>query len=379
MVFLDNASTTKMHEHFSELLLKYNKNEYYNAGALYKCGTKVANDISLARKTILSCLGGKLGDNFVFTSGATEANNLAINVAKRFKKGKILISVGEHPAVYNCAVELKNQGFDVEFVGLNKTGGVDEDDFLKKMTKDVCFVSVMHISNETGAVNNIQKLVKVAKNVNKNVIFHSDGVQAFGKIDVNVSALGVDLYTITAHKIHGAKGVGGLYVKQGINLRPQTFGGGQENGLRSGTENVAGIVVFASAVKYAKDNLKSNYDYITNLKKVLLAELDKIDFKPIIVSDENCSPYIVSILCKNLRGETILHKLDDEGFMVGNGSACSTKKRGNRILSSAGFSENEIEGALRISFSEYNTTDEIVDFVKTFERVIKEYKEGTGR
>lgn len=379
MVFLDNASTTKMREQFGELLYKYNENEYYNAGALYKCGTKVANDISLARKTILSCLGGKLGDNFVFTSGATEANNLAINVAKRFKKGKILISVGEHPAVYNCAVELKNQGFDVEFVGLNKTGGVDEDDFLKKMTKDVCFVSVMHISNETGAINNIQKLVKIAKNVNKNVIFHSDGVQAFGKIDVNVSALGVDLYTITAHKIHGAKGVGGLYVKQGINLRPQTFGGGQENGLRSGTENVAGIVVFASAVKYAKDNLKSNYDYITNLKKVLLAELDKIDFKPIIVSDENCSPYIVSILCKNLRGETILHKLDDEGFMVGNGSACSTKKRGNRILSSAGFSENEIEGALRISFSEYNTTDEIVEFVKTFDMVIKEYKEGTGR
>lgn len=379
MVFLDNASTTKMHHSLSELLLKYNEVEYFNAGALYKSGTKIANDIAFARKQIISCLGGKMGDNFVFTSGATEANNLALAVAKRFKKGKILLSIGEHSSMYNTALELKNQGFDVDFVTLNSTGNIDENDFRNKMSNDVCFVSIMHVSNETGAINNIQKLVKYAKNVNKNVIFHCDGVQAYGKLDVNVTSLGVDMYTITAHKIHGPKGIGGLYVKSGLYLRPQVFGGGQENGLRSGTENVAGIIAFAEAVKLAKDNQKSNYDYITNLKNILLDELNKLQYKPILVSDEKCSPYVVSLLCKNLRGETLLHKLDDEGFMVGNGSACSTKKRGNRVLGESGYAENEIEGALRISFSEYNTTKEIIDFVHAFDKVVKEYKEGTGR
>lgn len=379
MVFLDNASTTKMHHSLSELLLKYNETEYYNPGALYKNGTNIANDISKARKEILSCLGGKIGDNFVFTSGATEANNIALNVAKRFKKGKILISVGEHPSIYNTALELKNLGYDVDFILLNQTGGVDEDDFKKKLSKDVCFVSIMHVSNETGAINNIQKLVKYAKNVNKNIIFHCDGVQAYGKLDVNVTTLGVDMYTITAHKIHGPKGIGGLFVKSGINIRPQVFGGGQENGLRSGTENVSGIMAFAEAVKLAKQNQTINYDYITKLRDTLLSELDKIDYKPVIVSDEKCSPYVVSLLCKNLRGETLLHKLDDEGFMIGNGSACSTKKRGNRVLSESGFVDNEIEGALRISFSENNTIDEVVEFVQAFDKVIKEYKEGTGR
>lgn len=379
MVFLDNASTTKMHHSLSELLLKYNEVEYFNAGALYKSSTKIANDISIARKKIISCLGGRLGDNFVFTSGATEANNLALAVAKRFRKGKILLSSGEHPSMYNTALELKNQGFDVDFVALNNTGNIDENDFRNKMSNDVCFVSIMHVSNETGAINNIQKLVKFAKNINKNVIFHCDGVQAYGKLDVNVTSLGVDMYTITAHKIHGPKGIGGLYVKSGLNLRPQVFGGGQENGLRSGTENVAGIIAFAEAVKLAKDNQKNNYEYITNLKNVLLDELNKLQYKPILVSDERCSPYVVSLLCKNLRGETLLHKLDDEGFMVGNGSACSTKKRGNRVLGESGYAENEIEGALRISFSECNTTKEIIDFVHAFDKVVKEYKEGTGR
>lgn len=379
MVFLDNASTTKMHKQFGELLLKYNEELYYNAGGIYKAGTDIATIISTSRKSIISSIGGKINDNFIFTSGATESNNMAINFAKRFKKGKILVSIGEHPSIYNTAIELKNLGYYVEFVNLTKEGFVDEVDFKNKMSKDVCFISIMHASNETGAVNPIQKLVKYAKNINKNVIFHCDGVQALGKVPVNVTSLGVDMYTISGHKIHGCKGVGGLYVKGGVNLRPIVFGGGQEGGLRSGTENVAGIVVLSSAVKYACDNVKNNYEYITILKNTLLEELAKIEYKPIIVSNENCSPYIVSLLCKNLRGETLLHKLDDEGFMVGNGSACSSKKKGNRILSAMGFSDAEIEGSLRISFSSYNTKQEVIDFVKAFDKVIKEYKEGTGR
>lgn len=379
MVFLDNASTTRMYEEINNLLFKYNNIEFYNPGGLYRSGSNIANDILNSRNNIIKMLGGKLGDNFVFTSGATEANNMVLNFAKKFKKGKILISNGEHPSVYNGAVELKNQGYDIEFLDLDKSGKVDVCDYQNKLTPDVVFVSVMHVSNETGAINPIAKMVKMAKNINKNIIFHADGVQAIGKTLVNVSNLNVDLYTISGHKIHAPKGIGGLFVKSGIALKPLLFGGGQEGNIRSGTENVGGIFALECALSKTLAGFKDNYDRITKLKRLLIEGFDKFNSRPIIVSDDDCTPYIISILFKNLRGETLLHKLDDEGFMVGNGSACSTKKKGNRVLSNMGYSDDEIEGALRISFSYDNSEEEILEFLRVFNKVIDDYKKGTGR
>lgn len=379
MVFFDNASTTKLYPEINEMLFHYNNVEYYNAGGLYKCATEIANKISIARQNIISLLGGKTGDNFVFTSGATEANNMVINFAKKFKKGKFLFSIGEHPSVYNAALEMKNQGYNVEFVNLDKKGIIDLKDYESKLTNDVVFISIMHVSNETGAINPIKKLCEMAKKVNKNLIFHCDGVQAVGKISVNLSQLNVDLYTLSAHKFHGPKGVGGLYVKNGVSIKPLLFGGGQENGFRSGTENVGGILAFDRALQKSIINLKESYEKITILKKTLIDNFQNFEYRPTVVSTEEASPYIVSFVCKNLRGETLLHKLDDEGFMVGNGSACSSKKKGNRVLSSMGYSEAEIEGALRVSFSCDNTIEEVDCFAKTLNKVIIEYKKGTGR
>ena len=366
MIFLDNASTTKI---YTEALEEYNNqsvNCFYNASALYKSGSEVLKQINKARLNLIKLLGGSSFDNLIFTSGATEANNMAINGSIRKNFGKLVFSYAEHPAVFNVAKNLQNQGYNVEFVNLTPAGVVDEDDFKQKVV-GASFVSVMHVCNETGAINNIKRLVQIAKAVNKDIIFHSDGVQAFGKVPVNVKDLGVDLYTISAHKIHGPKGVGALYVKKGINLKPSVFGGGQEFGLRSGTENTCGILAFNVAAQKIVENQKQNFTNVSILKQAFLNELTH-EFNVVINSDENCSPYIISFAVLKVKAETILHMAEEQGVLISNGSACSSRNTDNRILSAMGISSNTIISSVRVSFSEFNTVEEVI----TAARVIKE-------
>ena len=329
---------------------------------------------------IISYLGGGKFDNFIFTSGATEANNMALRGLLRNKNSKILVSVVEHPSVFNVANELKNQGYNVEFVNVNADGRIDLEDFEKKIDSNTSFVSIMHVNNETGAINDIKNLVKIAKAKNDKIIFHCDGVQAYGKIKVNVAALGVDLYTISAHKIHGLKGVGGLYIRNGINIKPILFGGGQEKTLRSGTENTAGVYSFAKTCKLATENLTENFNKVVELKKYLIENLKEIKgVKFNLNQDENVSPYILSISVENCKAETILNMLEDRGIIIGNGSACSSKHKDNRILSNMGIKLKDIEGSLRISFSSDNTIEEAESFIEEFKCVIDNYLKNTNR
>lgn len=373
-VFFDNASTTKIMPEIAEELVCFNNDYYFNPSALYyhlhRMGEQNKPTLENMRQSILKCLGGDNG-KLIFTGSATEASNLAIFGSVKKNTRKILVSMGEHPSVYNSALELKNRGFDVEFVNLDKTGKVDIDDFEKKMTEDVDFVSIMHVSNETGAINDIARLVSIAKDVNPKVIFHCDGVQAFGKINVNVDDLGVDMYTISAHKIYGSKGVGALYVKNKVSLKPIIFGGGQESGLRSGTENLIGIYTLYRASQIVTKNLDENYNKVSNLKNLFLQKLAKTNLKYALHSFEDNSPYIVSVSFEKCRAETLLNMLGDyDNIYVGNGSACSSKKMGNRVLESMGVSKSDIEGNLRISFGLYNTPEEVEYLVqKLSERV----------
>ena len=373
-VFFDNASTTKIMPEIAEELVCFNNDYYFNPSALYyhlhRMGEQNKPTLENMRQSILKCLGGDNG-KLIFTGSATEASNLAIFGSVKKNTRKILVSMGEHPSVYNSALELKNRGFDVEFVNLDKTGKVDIDDFEKKMTEDVDFVSIMHVSNETGAINDIARLVSIAKDVNPKAIFHCDGVQAFGKINVNVDDLGVDMYTISAHKIYGSKGVGALYVKNKVSLKPIIFGGGQESGLRSGTENLIGIYTLYRASQIVTKNLDENYNKILNLKNLFLQKLAKTNLKYALHSFEDNSPYIVSASFEKCRAETLLNMLGDyDNIYVGNGSACSSKKMGNRVLESMGVSKSDIEGNLRISFGLYNTPEEVEYLVqKLSERV----------
>ena len=380
-VFFDNASTTKIMPEIVDELSQFTSEYYFNPSALYNNVYKTHDSskptLETMRKSLLACLGGENG-KIIFTGSATEASNLALFGSVKKNTRKILVSMGEHPSVYNSALELKARGYDVVSVNLDKTGIVDINDFERKMTSDVDLVSIMHVSNETGAINDILSLVEIAKSVNPKVIFHCDGVQAFGKIEVNVDDLGVDMYTISAHKIYGSKGVGALYLKNTVSLKPIIFGGGQESGLRSGTENMLGIYTLYRASQIVTSNLEVNYKKIANLKKLFLDKLGQTNLKYTIHSFEDNSPYIVSISFAGCRAETLLNMLGDyDNIFVGNGSACSAKKSGNRVLESMGVQKSEIEGNLRISFGIYNTPEEVEYLVEKLNERVSAYLKHT--
>ena len=358
MIFLDNASTTKVYEKSLEVYNTASLNDFYNPGALYNLGSKNYKSINESKINFLKYLGATSNDKIIFTSGATESNNMAIMGSIKNKNAKLLFSLGEHPAVYNVAKNLESLGYNVEYIKLIENGEIDYDDFVNKIDDKVAFVSIMHVNNETGAVNDIEKLVKYAKSINPKIIFHSDGVQAFGKIDVNVNRLGVDLYTISGHKIHAPRGIGALFCKNGINLKPIIFGGGQENGLRSGTENYPAIKAFDKSAEIILKNRMENFNHVKKLSELFKQELLAL-VPNVVFNGENKSPYIVSFSLPSSRAETLLHMLDDKGVLLSNGSACSTKKLGNRILQAMGVSNSLIEGSLRVSFSEENSIDEI--------------------
>lgn len=378
MVFLDNASTTKIDDQILKDYVYFSTMHYLNPSAIYKSSQKISEILEDCKKNILFCLSADRQDNFIFTSGATESNNMAIKSFAKNKNIKMLFSITEHPSVYNVANQLKNLGFNVEFINVTKNGVVDIDDFKKKLTDDVGFVSIIHVNNETGVINDIKTLVEIVKNKNENIIFHSDGVQAFGKIDVNISKLGVDLYTISAHKMYGPKGCGGLFIKRGVNIKPLFLGGGQEKNLRSGTENTPAIFAFSKCVTVETHNLQKNYKKIKELNQRLLNFL-KSNSMYNVHCDDTTSPYIISFNIKGAHAEPVLNLLEDNGFLVGNGSACSSKHKENRILNSIGLNSDEIKGSLRVSFGKYNTLLEVENFILCLNQITNTYLKNINR
>ncbi|MBR5439534.1 MAG: cysteine desulfurase [Clostridia bacterium] len=353
IIYLDNGATTKPFKNSIEIASKYLEENYFNASSLYNGGVEAGLAISDARKSISSIFG--LNFDVIFVSCGSEANNTAIN--SYLKRGNAVTTLGEHSAVYEPFNEFKKAGYDARFATLNADGSVNVENLLSLVDKNTVFVSVMHVNNETGAINDINYIARRVKEINPRIIFHADGVQAFLKIPYTLSC-DIDLYSISAHKINALKGVGALIKNKRVkNLKPLIFGGGQESGLRSGTENIFGIKVFeASALTHLK-SLKENYQNAIELKKYLLNGLDSSIFK--IISSENCSPYIISVSAVGLRGEVLQHMLENYGIYVGTGSACSSKNRHSRVLKAIGYDEKVLDGVLRISFSSQTTLDEV--------------------
>lgn len=348
--YLDNAATTQMISDATREATKYLSDEFYNPNAIYDQAIKVRRVIDDARSDILSALGGQ--GRLIFTGSATEANNMACFSIKNFKGKVFLFGAGEHPSVSECAKELLSRGAEVQFVPLNETGSVDIEKYKSLLTSKVAFISIQHVSNETGAVNDIERLVKLAKKVNPDVIFHSDGVQAFLKMEYSVDALGVDMYTVSAHKVNGPKGIGALYVRKGLNVSRLIFGGGQEDGLRSGTENVFNIVGFKEAVNYNKERIASNHAELKRRRDELLSGLNdnKVKYQ---INGEGL-PSIMSIwFDQSVRGETLLHALERRGIYVSTGSACSANKHFNATLEAMGKSKEIMLASIRISLSPY--------------------------
>ena len=355
MIYLDNAATTKISKNALLTYNKYAEEIFYNPSAIYHAGVTTKAQIENARKTILNVLGANSG-NLIFTSSATEANNLAIFGSLRSNFKKVIFTSADHPSTYNVALELKKKGVDVDFCPLQENGQVNYEVLEQMLDEKTNLISVIHVCNETGAINDIKRINELRQQKCPNAILHVDGVQAFSKIKINLDYFGVDLYTISGHKMFAPKGVAALYIKNNINIKPVNFGGGQEFNIRSGTENVPAIMAFETAVKEI-GNVKENLKYVESLKNEFLQNISDLPVK--INSPAENSPYILSLSFKGVKGETLVHMLEDNEIYVSTGSACSSKKQGNRILESMGVAHDYIVGSVRISFSKHNTLDEV--------------------
>lgn len=359
MVYFDNAATTKPSEHAVKKAEKYLYEEFYNPSALYHGGLSASKSVKEAKETVLKNLGISSSEyEVVFTSCGTESDNQAVFCA--VKRGVFVTDLGEHSAINKSFEELVRQKKEVAFVSLNSDGSVNFSE-LKKTVKEkkANFVSIMHVNNETGAINDISRIADELKKIDPNIVFHSDGVQAYGKIPFSFSK-NLDMYSVSAHKIGGLKGVGALVKKRKLNLSPLIFGGGQENGIRSGTENVFGINVFRFAGEERYLDLKSNYDKVKKLNEYIRQNLDKEIFR--VISGDNASPYVLCVSAVGCKGEVLMHALEEKGIIVGNGSACSSRNRYSRVLKACGYDEKILDGVLRISFSPDNTMEEAISF-----------------
>lgn len=376
IIYLDNAATTPCYEEVAELIKRESTDGYFNPSALYKPSVDSALKLKKAREIIKNALHAPDGELY-FTSGGSESDNTALFCTRKPRNSRIIVGLGEHDAVMNSANELKNQGYDVVFAPINTDGSVNVEEFKKLLNENVSLVSIMHVSNETGAVNDIARLVKLTRKLAPNAVFHSDGVQAFEKIRVNLRALDVDLYSVSAHKIHGPKGIGALFVKKGVSIKPLIFGGGQEKGFRSGTENLPSILGLAKAVELNETNFEQNNSKRVDFKEYLTQKLtEQIDDIAIISPKTDCSPHILTVAFKDVRGEVLLHSIEEDGILVGIGSACSSHHE-SRFKSLLGLDDSHRDGIIRFSsseFSDINDVDFVVSSIKSHLETLKNYK-----
>jgi len=362
-IYLDHAATTRVLEKAAKKACDCMINNYGNPSSLHTMGMDAEKIITQCKKSISDRLRVQVGDIY-FTSGGTEANNLAIsglaNAYQRNGKHMILTPI-EHASVKETYESLESQGFKISYVKVDENGIVDEHNLEDLIRQDTILVSIMHINNEIGTIQNIKKLGNIIKSKNSSTLFHVDGIQSFGKIDTYPAKWQVDVFTISGHKIHGPKGIGALYIKKGVLIKPLIFGGHQQKGIRSGTENVPGIAALDVAVCHGSKEMLVNYEKVLTLKSYLLEGIKEIASVRINSLDsDDFSPYILSVSFLGLRGEVLLHALEEAGIFVSTGSACSSNKsKAKGFLHVLGRNDEEIEGNVRFSFDASNCIEEL--------------------
>ncbi len=374
MIYFDNAATTKPDDGCLAEAAQYLTDKFYNPSALYAEGYNLHLELAEARKELLSHIADPDEFELIFTSCGTEADNQAVFCGGR--RGNIVSTMGEHAAVYESVQEAGRRGAEARFASLMPDGSVDVSDLLSKVDGKTSLVSFIHVNNETGAVNDVNAIAAKIKAKNPRTLVHCDGVQAFGKIPFTLSQ-NIDMYSVSAHKIGALKGTGALIKRKKIVLSPYIYGGGQERGLRSGTENVFGIQMFRLAARKSYLSLKENYQKISAVNAALWNGLDKELFTRI--SPEGGSPYILTVAARGVRGETILHMCDDAGLIIGTGSACSSNsaKRHSRVMTSCGVGDDLIDGVLRISFSKESSIEQAEEGARILNEVVRKDRELT--
>ena len=373
MIYLDNSATTRQYDEVTELVYKMAKENFGNPSSLHALGFDAGNILFDARHQIEDLMypGGEI----IFTSGGTESDNMAlISGARKMRRrgNRILTTRIEHPAVLETCRRLADDGFDVEYLSVDKTGYVDPEAISGSLTDDTILVSIMTINNEVGTIEPVLPALKAVRDYNRQhgtgIIFHTDAVQAFGKLPIDDAPF--DLVSVSGHKFHGPKGIGFLYMNKNLKLPAFITGGGQENGYRSSTENTTGIAGIGLAARMANENLFAKMTRIGELndylRKGLMTELSDVvlngpeELGYTLHDHGKRCPGVLNLTFKGTRGEVLLHTLEQDRIYVSTGSACSSHKTGDsHVLQAMGLDHKSIEGAIRFSFSEFNTTEEI--------------------
>ena len=380
-IYLDNSATTKPYQEVVDKMVLALTTQYGNPSSIYKKGIEVEREIKEIRRHIARSLGAKETEIY-FTSGGTECNNTIIrSVANLNKKTKnhIISTVIEHPSVLNTLKDLEADGFEVTYLPVGKDGKISLENLKNAIKKETILVSVMHVNNEIGTIQPIEEIGKYLKSLDEKVYFHVDGVQSYAKIKFRPSRYNIDFMSVSGHKLHGPKGIGFMYVKENNRIKPLLTGGGQEIGIRSGTENVPGIYGIGEAVRILNQDLEGTIDKVRGLRDLLkeeiLANIDNVK----INSPEDGVCHVLNVSFRGVRGEVLLHYLEQKEIYVSTGSACSSKKKGSHVLNAIGLTPDEIEGAIRFSLSDLNTKEEIMQTVEVLKESVSDLRMIIGR
>ena len=373
MIYFDNSATTKCSKAAMEIMCEALSENFGNPSSLHNFGFTAEKYIKNSRAIIASTLKCDVKE-IVFTSGGTEGNNMAIRgCAYAYqKRGKHIITTSvEHAAVINPCKQLEKEGFEVTYLPVDEKGVVSVEDVKNALRDDTILVAIMYVNNEIGSVMPISQIGSLLKD-RPNTYFFVDAIQAFGKYQINPKNMGIDMMSVSGHKLHGPKGSGFLYIKDKVRVEPIILGGGQENALRSGTENVPAIAGLGVAVKEAYDNLSVNVERMTSVKKHLRERLSEID--DIVINGPDCdegAPHIVSVTVTGVRSEVMLHTLEEKGIYVSAGSACSSNKPSpSRTLQAIGLSGLPLESTIRFSFCEDNTIEEVDEAIEVMKATV---------
>jgi len=374
LIYLDNAASTKIHDDVLDSMLPYLKEQYGNPSSIHRFGRLAHKAIEKARKQIALLINADPSEVLI-TSGGTESNNTALNgVAMKNPASKIITSLIEHDAILEPCKKLSKNGFDVGYISVDSFGMIDPVDIENTISEKTCLVSIMFGNNEVGTIQPISEIAKICSK--HNVLFHTDAVQAVGKVPINVKDLGIDLLSISSHKLYGPKGIGALYIKNGIILDPVILGGGQENGLRSGTENVANIVGFGKACEIAQNNFSENTSHTKKLRDILVEKIfNEIPKVTLNGHTKSRLPNNAHFTFLGINGEDLIIKLDEHGIAASTGSACSVNtKKASHVLESMGFSLEQITGSLRLTMGIFNDEKEIEQTVDTLKQIVQELR-----
>ena len=361
--YFDNSATTIVTDSVKDIVVKTMTEDFGNPSAMHMVGVKAEKYIKEAQENIAKILKVDPKEIF-FTSGGTESNNMAIigtAMANKRKGNKIITTSVEHSSVLATMKYLEEQGFEVIYLPVDRYGVVQMEALEKEMTEDTILVSTMYVNNEVGAIEPVGEIGQYIKKVNPSVVYHVDAIQAFGKYRIYPKKWGIHLLSVSGHKIHGPKGVGFLYINSKAKVQPLILGGGQQNGMRSGTDNVPGIAGLGVASKMMYQNFDEKIEHLYQLKERMAKGLSKID--DVVINGmpvREGAPHILSVSFLGIRSEVLLHTLEDRNIFVSAGSACSSHKRKpSATLSAMGMSNAQIENTVRISFSEENTFEEV--------------------